>query len=64
MNKKYINMQTIRFLKDNYIQLNGITYKPYTVCQLADTKFGQVDENGYSLVTEWFNYKGFTYVAV
>ena len=57
-------MQTIKFLKDNYIKLNGITYKPYTVCQLADTKFGQVDENGYSLVTEWFNYKGFTYVAV
>ena len=57
-------MQTIKFLKDNYIQLNGITYKPYTVCQLADTKFGQEDENGYSLVTEWFNYKGLTYVAV
>ena len=57
-------MQTIKFLKDNYIQLNGITYKPYTVCQLADANCGQVDENGYSLETEWFNYKGFTYVAV
>ena len=57
MNKKYINMQTIKFLKDNYIKLNGITYKPYTVCGLPD-KFG-TDE-----ISEWFNYKGFTYVAV
>ena len=64
MNKKYINMQTIKHLKNNYIQLNKTIYKPYTICQLADTKFGQVDNDGYSLITEWFNYKGFTYVAV
>ena len=64
MNKKYINMQTIKHLKNNYIQLNKTIYKPYTICQLADTKFGQVDNDGYSLISEWFNYKGFTYVAV
>ena len=57
-------MNKIKFLKDNYIQLNKTIYKPYPICQLADTKFGQVDNDGYSLVTEWFNYKGFTYVAV
>ena len=63
-------MQTIKFLKPSQttglqkIKLNGITYKPYTICQLADTKFGQVDNDGYSFVTEWFNYKGLTYVAV
>ena len=63
-------MNTIKFLKANTvtglqkIQLNGITYKPYTICQLADTSFGQVDNDGCSLITEWFNYKGFTYVAV
>ncbi len=57
-------MNKIKFLKENYIKLNEVIYKPYTVCQLADTKFGQVDEDGYSLVTEWFNYKGLTYVAV
>ena len=56
-------MNKIKFLKNNYIKLNKTTYKPYTICQLADTKFGQVDNNGYSLVTQWFNYKGFTYVA-
>ena len=62
-------MNTIKLLKANAvtglqkIQLNGITYKPYTICQLADTRFGQVDSNGNSYVTEWFNYKGFTYIA-
>ena len=57
-------MQTIKFLKENKLQLNGITYKPYTICQLADTRFGQVDNEGNSYITEWSNYKGFTYVAV
>ena len=57
-------MQTIKHLKNNYIQLNQTIYKPYTICQLADTSFGQVDEDGYSIVSQWFNYKGFTYVAV
>ena len=56
-------MNKIKFLKNNYIQLNNILYKPYTICQLADTRFGQVDEDGFSYITQWFNYKGFTYVA-
>ena len=56
-------MNRINFLKNNYIQLNNILYKPYTICELADTRFGQVDEDGFSYITQWFNYKGFTYVA-
>ena len=56
-------MNKIKFLKNNKIILNNTTYKPYTICQLADTRFGQVDEDGFSYITEWFNYKGFTYVA-
>ena len=54
---------TIKFLRldattgKQKIKLNGITYKPYTICQLADTKFG-TDE-----VTSWFNYKGLTYIS-
>ena len=56
-------MNKIKFLKNNYIQLNTTIYKPYTICELADTRFGQVDEDGFSYITEWFNYKGFTYVA-
>jgi Ser-tRNA(Ala) deacylase AlaX len=57
-------MNKIKFLKNNYIKLNQTIYKPYTICQLADTSFGQIDEDGYSVVNQWFNYKGFTYVAV
>ena len=56
-------MNTIKFLKNNYIQLNKVIYKPYTICQLSDTKFGLVDSDGNSYITEWFNYKGFTYIA-
>ena len=56
-------MNKIKFLKNNYIKLNNILYKPYTICELADTRYGQVDENGFSYITQWFNYKGFTYVA-
>ncbi len=63
-------MNTIKFLKPDLttgkqkIQLNGLTYKPYTICELAGTKFGEVDEDGFSHITTWFNYKGFTYIAV
>ena len=56
-------MNKIKFLKNNYIQLNTTIYKPYTICELADTRFCQVDEDGFSYITQWFNYKGFTYVA-
>ena len=56
-------MNKIKFLRNNYLQLNNIKYRPYTICQLADTRFGEVDENGDSYITEWFNFKGFTYVA-
>ena len=55
-------MNTIKFLKPNMttglqkIKLNGLTYKPYYVCNLPE-KFG-TDE-----ITTWFNYKGLTYIA-
>jgi|TARA_R100001510_G_C7470280_1_gene86851 hypothetical protein len=59
-------MKKIKFLKPNIstglqkIKLenkNGfmLTYKPYTICDLPD-KFG-TDE-----ITDWFNYKGLTYI--
>ena len=56
-------MNKNKFHKNNYITLNTTIYKPYTMCELADTRFGQVDEDGFSYITQWFNYKGFTYVA-
>ena len=54
-------MQSIKKLKNDYLQLGNLIYKPYTVCDLPPT-FGATDEDGYSLVTEWFNYKGYTYL--
>ena len=56
-------MNKIIFLQNNYIQLNTIVYKPHTVCELPE-RFGLVDADGFSYITQWFNYKGFTYVAV
>ena len=56
-------MNKIKFLKNDKIQLNGITYTPYTICDLPQN-FGciewQEDKAG---ISEWFNYKGYTYVA-
>ena len=47
-------MNKIKFLKEDRIRLNGITYKPYKICELPPS-FG-VD------ILEWFNYKGYTYI--
>ena len=44
------NMNTIKFLKENKIKLNGITYRGYSVCELPN-QFGMtedvVDKDGY-----------------
>ena len=48
-------MNTIKFLKNNKIKLNNITYKPYTICNLPN-QFGVE-------ILDWFNYKGLTYIA-
>jgi len=53
-------MNKIKFLKPNTttglqkIKLNNIIYKPFTICELPN-KFG-------TEITEWFNYKGLTYI--
>ena len=59
-------MQSIKHLKNDYIQLGNLIYKPYTVCELP-TQFGMYEENEvtgekYALIDEWFNYKGYTYL--
>ena len=56
-------MQQIKFLKDNQIRLGDQVYKGYTVGSLPK-KFAFIydedkDQEGKS---EWFNYKGLTYV--
>jgi len=64
-------MNRIEFLKGNKIKLNGITYKGYSICELPN-QFGMtedvVDGDGnvitrLSLIDEWFNYKGLTYIV-
>ena len=54
---------TIKFLKENKIKLNGVLYTPYTVGNLPKTFAfiydAEKDKDGYK---HWFNYKGLTYV--
>jgi len=55
------NMKTIKQLKNNYLQLGKFIYKPYTVCELP-ANFGCINFNEKEGISEWFNYKGFTYL--
>ena len=60
-------MKQIKFLKNNArrIKLGGRLFKPYTVGDLPSTfgfKYNEdKDQDG---ISEWFNYKGLTYVPV
>tara|TARA_R110000822_G_scaffold45861_13_gene122461 strand:+ start:2340 stop:2522 length:183 start_codon:yes stop_codon:yes gene_type:complete len=58
-------MKTFRKLQENKIRLDGITYKSYTVGNLPPS-FGFIynDANGEDQdgISEWFNYKGLTYI--
>jgi hypothetical protein len=54
---------SIKFLKNNFIKLNGVLYTSYLVGELPNT-FGFIydsekDQEGYS---EFFNFKGLTYI--
>ena len=56
-------MQQIKFLPNNHIRLGKKTYKGYHVGELPP-KFAFIynedqDKDG---VSEWFNYKGLTYI--
>ena len=64
-------MKKNKFLKENRIKLNGITYKGYSICELPN-QFGMseeiTDEDGNVVdrlpqIDEWFNYKGLTYIV-
>lgn len=58
-------MNKIKFIANKKIKLNGVVYKPYLVGDLPNSfgrKYifdGDKVKNG---ISEWFNYKGFTYV--
>jgi len=61
---------TIKFRKDSntgaiHIHLNGTQYKPYTIGNLPNTfAFIYNEDKDQDGITNWFNYKGFTYVPV
>jgi len=59
-------MPKIKKLKRDYLQLenkNGfmVTYRPYSVCSLP-ANFGCIEFNEKEGISEWFNYKGYTYI--
>ena len=56
-------MKKIKFLKNQLIRIDGILYTPYFVGELPPT-FGFInnadkDQQG---ITEFFNFKGLTYI--
>ena len=59
-------MQSIKFLSDKTIKLNGDIYKPYNVGNLPPSfGFKQIltrDGNIQAGIYQWFNYKGLSYV--
>ena len=55
-------MKTIKFLKKDKIMFDGVTYKPYKICELP-ANFGCIEFNNREGISEWFKYKGYTYIA-
>ena len=54
-------MQKIKHLKKDYLQLGDLIYRPYTVCELP-ANFGCISFLEKEGISEWFNYKGYTYI--
>ena len=54
-------MNKIKFLKNDYIQLGNLIYKPYKVCEIPQN-FGCIEFQEKEGISEWFNYKGYTYI--
>ena len=54
-------MKTIKYLKDNKIQLDGVIFRPYCISDLPNN-FGCINFGESDGVSEWFGYKGFTYI--
>ena len=54
-------MKTIKYLKDNKLALDGVTYKPYMIGDLP-SRFGCITYGDGDGINEWFGHKGFCYV--
>jgi len=60
---KILIMNKVKFLKSKLISLNGRVFKPYLIGDLPQRFafiWNEYDEQ--DGITEWFNYKGLTYV--
>ena len=55
-------MQKLKHLKNDYLQLGNLIYKPYTVCDLP-ANFGCSNFGEKEGINQWFNYKGYTYIV-
>ena len=54
-------MNKIKFLKNDYLQLGNLIYKPYNICDLP-ANFGCINFGEKEGISQWFNYKGYTYI--
>lgn len=54
-------MKTIKFLKDKKIQIGKRVFRPYCISDLPNN-FGCINFGESEGVSEWFGYKGFTYI--
>jgi len=54
---------SIKFLKNNVIKLNGLLYTPYLVGELPPS-FGYIYDANHDTdgVSKFFNFKGLTYI--
>ena len=56
-------MQQIKFINSTTIKLNNVTYKGYPVGELPKRfAFIYDEDKDQEGITEWFNYKGLTFV--
>ncbi len=56
-------MQEIKFINSTTIKLNNVTYKGYPVGELPKRfAFIYDEDKDQEGITEWFNFKGLTYV--
>ena len=54
-------MNKIKHLRNDYVQLGNLIYKPHTVCDLP-ANFGCISFGEKEGISEWFNYRGYTYL--
>ena len=54
-------MNKIKHLRNDYVQLGNLIYKPHSICDLP-ANFGCIEFQEKEGISEWFNYRGYTYL--